>query len=384
MATEEQISKTLNQFSYKLYNLLAKDKNENFFISPYSISTALSMCYFGAQNETATQLRKLLHLETLNDQEILELNKTYISHLNDLGKDISLNTANKIYPLIGFNVKQEFIDSLGKNFFAEVQELDFSKNKESAKTINDWVSQKTVNKVNDLIDPSLLDADTRLVLVNAIYFKGNWLNRFDSAQTYKEDFHLGDGTTQKVDMMKLLDKKFVFKMNPCGLRARTCEFPYIGKRIAMTIILPHDNITLNDLESQLNMENLGEVLSHVPVDGKVFVYIPKFKVEYKSELSDELIKLGVTKPFDENEAEFSKITDNWRKLCISKVIHQAVVEVNEEGTEAAAASAVVMMKRMAIREFPPEEFKCNRPFLFIIHDKLHGGILFMGKYTKPL
>ena len=243
------------------------------------------MCYFGAENETASQLKKLLSLEDLNDEQILELNKTYISSLNNLGNGIALNTANKIYHQSGYSFKKVFIDSLEKYFFSEVHELNFSQNEESAKAINEWVSEKTVNKINDLVDPSLLSGDTKLVLINAIYFKGSWLNKFDSSETYEDDFHLDDVTTQKCEMMKLLDKKFIFKMNPGNLEANSCEFPYAGRSTAMTIILPHEGFSLSKIENELNTDILKEVISHDWHEGKVHVYLPKFKIEYKSDVS---------------------------------------------------------------------------------------------------
>ena len=256
----------------------------NFFVSLYSISTALSMCYVGAKNETAVQLKQLLNLEDLNDEQILDLNKTYISSLNNLGNEISLNTANKIYPSIEFNIKKEFIDLLEKHFFSEVQELEYSKNVESTKIINDWVSEKTVNKVNDILDPSNLDEHTKMVLVNAIYFKGSWLNKFDPSDTYEDDFHLDDDTTQKVNMMKLLNKGFSLKKNVAGLKADSCELPYAGESISMTIILPHEDVKLSEVESQLNPDILKEVLIHNSFLLKTYVYLPKFKIEYKSEV----------------------------------------------------------------------------------------------------
>jgi len=300
-----------------------------------------------------------------------------------LSKDVALNTANKIFPNKGFEVKKPFNDTLQKYFGVTSQQLEFAKSDESAKTINDWVAAQTKNKIQNLVPASYLSSMTRLVLVNAIYFKGNWKNQFDKAETYKEDFHLCDGSKKKVDMMKLITKKFKLRVNPNGIRVAMCEFPYVGDAVSMTIILPHEGIKIEEIEKQLNADTLSELLSTYCEMGKVFAFIPKFKLEYKSELSEHLKVMGIPLAFDPIKANFSGINDD-DSLSISKVVHQAFVEVNEEGAEAAAATAVMMNRRCApMHEFPPEEFKCDRPFIFVIHEKNTNGILFIGKYLKP-
>jgi len=376
------LSKSLNQFTFKLYEKLASGQKDNFFISPYSISAALSMCLIGARDGTAEEIKKLLGLSALSDTEIHKQTAEFEAVLKSLSGDVALNTANRIYPSIGFELKPEFSQTLKTHFNSGVQALDFVKSAESAKTINAWVAEQTKDNIKDLVPASLLDAMTRLILVNAIYFKGSWKNKFDSSLTYKEDFNLCDGSKVKVDMMKLTTKKFKLRTNPAGLKATMCEFPYVGDNVSMTIILPHEGIKIAEVEKQLTADTLTELLETYCEMGKVFAYIPKFKLEYKSELSGHLKSMGIPLAFDPAKANFSGISD-FEDLSITKVIHQAVVEVSEEGTEAAAATAVAMNKRCAVMEFPPEDFKCDRPFIFVIHEKKTNAILFIGKYLKP-
>lgn len=382
MSREVHTSK-INQFSFKLFEKLSKTKNENFFISPFSITTCLNMVLAGADTETANQLKTALNLNDLSSEQIFEMNHEYLLNLDkNLSDDVALNIANKIFQQDKFNLLDTYTNNLKKHFRSCSQSVNFVESEKSAKIINDWVEEETNKKIKNLISPDILDDLTRLVLINAIYFKAKWSHQFKKENTQKDDFFLKDGKASKVDMMKLTDKKFRFKMNPGGLKARSCELPYAGNSAAMTIILPHEEISIDEVESELNAEVLDKVFEHEPIPLlPVHVYLPSFKLEYKAELSDCLKSLGVTNAFD-NNADFSLMSNESRGLCISNVIHQAVVEVNEEGTEAAAATAAVMMKRSM--PIPPEEFRCNRPFIFVIHEKETNGILFMGKFMAPV
>lgn len=382
MSRENHTSK-INQFSFKLFEKLSKNKNENFFISPFSITTCLNMVLAGANTETAEQLKKALNISDLSSEEIFDMNREYLTNLDkNLSEDVSLNVANKVFQQEKFELLDSYINNLKKHFRSTGQSVNFAESVKSAKIINDWVEEETMKKIKNLVSPDVLNDLTRLVLINAIYFKAKWNHQFKKENTNKDDFYLKDGSVTKVDMMKLTDKKFRFKINPGGLKARTCELLYAGSSAAMTIILPHEEIPIDEVESQLDAETLSKVFEHEPIPLlPVHVYLPSFKLEYKTELSDCLKSLGVTDAFDVN-ADFSLMSSDCKGLCISNVIHQAVVEINEEGTEAAAATAAVMMKRSL--PLPPEEFKCNRPFLFVIHEKETNGILFMGKFMAPV
>jgi serpin B len=242
------------------------------------------MALSGARNETADQLKSLLSLSNHSNEQIFDMQSSYLKILSELNSSVALNVANKVYSKEGYVLKKEFTDNLAKYYESEAQLLNFGDAQGSAKTINDWVANKTNDKIKNLLSPDLFDELTRLVLVNAVYFKGKWLNPFDKANTYKEDFTLRDGSVQKVDMMKLLSKKFLFKINPAGLMACTCEIPYIGEKISMTIILPHEGIKIEDVEKNINHDILKEVFERNSRPGKVHLYLPRFKLDLKTEV----------------------------------------------------------------------------------------------------
>lgn len=373
-------SLALNNFCFKLFNSLSLGKDENFFISPFSISTALTMAYAGSRAQTATQLKQLLNLnEQLTNDQIFKTNGEYFRVLAEIRGQVELNVANKIFIANDFQLLEEFSKILADSFKSSVQTLDYSRGLEAARAINSFVEKQTVNKIKNLVSPSDLDSLTKLVLVNAIYFKGNWKHQFEKCQTHKDEFYIRNGSTKETEYMSLANKMFQFSNNPEGLKADVCQFLYEGDQVAMTVILPNEGVYIEEVEKQLSADLLRNVLEKPTIETKVLVYLPKFKLEFKTELADALIKLGAPDAFDSMKADFSGISDS-SDLFISKVIHQAVVEVNEEGTEAAAATSVIMQKRCMVMV---EEFRCNRPFIFLIHEKKSNGILFIGKFMKP-
>lgn len=321
---------------------------------------------------------------------------------------VTLKAANKIFVAGNLNLHEEFNSVMSRTFGSMSEQLDFSQSKQSAQSINSFVEEKTNKLVQDLIQPSDLDSLTRLVLVNAVYFKGDWKQPFDRGQTYSETFFSRNGVTIETEMMSITNKKFMLKNNPAGIRARTCELLYEEEKVAMTVILPDEGVHIEEIEAQLVTGNvLSGVLSQPEISKLVNVFIPKFKIEFRTEvyqsvinyqmliiflliydlndfkLSDSIIKMRAPYAFDSTKADFSGMASE-PGLFISKVVHKAVVDVNEEGTEAAAATGVVMMKRSLVMMEPPEDFRCNRPFLFVIHEKQSNGILFIGKYMKPI
>ena len=259
--------------------------DENFFISPFSILTAMTMCYVGARANTSKQLKELLNFESLNDHEILKLSEDLLNIVNTkLGTDVRLNVCNKIYLNVGFGVKKDFLDNITNIFHAEVQQVDYSDPVKSSQTINDWVASKTNNKIQNLISPDSINALVRLILVNAIYFKGNWLDKFDAQNTSPEDFNLADGSKVKVNTMKLHGKYFNVMYDIEGLDATFCKIPYAGEKISMTIILPNEGVSLNDVEKQMNSKMIHDVLGRKFYREKVNVHLPKFKMEYEIEV----------------------------------------------------------------------------------------------------
>lgn len=257
------------------------------FISPYSISIASLMCYFASRTETAKQLRELLGIGDLNDDDILKLNKEQVIDLNvnDDSQGLSLNTANKIFVNDRLEIKDDYVDLLKEHFRSEATRLNFSDKDNSIKLINDWVKEQTREKIPELLKPGSLNESSKLVLVNAVYFKAGWEVVFDSFNTEKDDFKLSNGQKIKVDMMKLKKKKFHYIENPAGLKAKACQLLYRGYRVLMTIILPNPDVSLNEIELNLTDDSLNELLSVHGSYVKINLHLPKFRMEYESEVS---------------------------------------------------------------------------------------------------
>ena len=342
------------------------------------------MCLAGANGDTAKQIKSLLNYLHLKNKEIHQHNQQLISNLNNLNGKVAFRVANKLYANKNGGLNQRYIAILEEFYKSEIEELDFSNSITSAEKINKWISDKTEEKIKDLISESLINIEVKALLVNAIYFKGNWVHKFDSKYTTNEKFYLYDGTEKSVQMMKLFNKRLKLKINPGDMNAVTCELLYIGHQIAMTIILPNEGVHIDEIESSLNSQVLSVIFADLNQNVKVNVFLPKFKFEQSIDLSDILSAMGAVDMFDALKANFTYMTKNQENLYISKVIHKAVIEVNEIGTEAAAASASIIVTRSAMfnNEPPPVDFICNRPFLFIIHEKFTDIVLFIGKYIN--
>jgi serpin B len=255
----------------------------NVFYSPYSIVAAMSMCAAGAKNNTEKQLKQVLNYAHLSNDDVHNGNLLLQQHLNSLGDNVSLNVANKIFQRNTYNVRQEFLDLLKKFYNGDVQGLDFSKASESAKTINNWVEAQTNKKIQNLVPESAISELTQLILVNAIYFRGNWEIKFNKNMTQTESFYMQDRTEKNVEMMGLAGKKFNFLYEPAGLKASACRLPYACNQISMTILLPHDDQNVSDIESKLDADVLKTVLSFQnPI--KLNVFVPKFKFEQQFEV----------------------------------------------------------------------------------------------------
>ena len=278
------LAKSLNTFSLKLTNQLTASTNENFFVSPFSILTALAMCYFGAKHETARQLKNLLDLNAFDDNErLLQEIHTFMTMLNE-GKNVTLNTANKIYPRLGYPLNNDFVDKIRNGFRGDIEELDYSKKEQAVKTINSWVEDQTAKKITNLISPDVINRETRLILVNAIYFKGSWTIPFEKAKTEKKNFNLLGGSVKQVDMMQLNGKSFKVHINPLGLECQTLELPYAGDKVAITIILPNKNVDLTTFQKSLQANHIHDLLKLKNIPRKVNVQLPKFKLEKQFEV----------------------------------------------------------------------------------------------------
>lgn len=374
----EEAVKGNNEFALEMYSELNKE-GKNLFFSPWSISSALAMTFEGAKGQTAKEMRTVLHFQE-ND---LERRSSFAKIFNSLNKENSeyqLSTANALWAQENYPFLENYINTTKKYYSAEFTNMDFkTKTEESRKIINLWVEEQTNNKIKDLIPAGTLNSMTRLVLTNAIYFKGDWATQFDKEKTKKQDFKVSETETVQVDMMSLKEGEEEFKYAENEL-LQIIELPYKGEELSMLVLLPKNS--MQEVESMLSTEKLAEWKDSMHKKD-VYVYFPKFKFETKYFIANNLKDMGMPTAFSMS-ADFSGMFDSEKikeKLFIAEVIHQAFVEVNEEGTEAAAATAVVMETTSAMPDYI--EFRADHPFIFLIQENSTGSILFMGKVVNP-
>jgi len=371
------VTKGNNIFAVALYGQL-RHQSGNLFFSPESISTALAMAYAGARGSTASEMGKTLHF-TLPPDKLHPAMGALLRDLNANHDGYRLSVANALWAQQGYTFLDDFLNLLKSDYDAGLNQVDFKGATEAARlTINQWVEQKTQDRIKDLLQPGALRPDTRLVLTNAIYFKGDWETQFDKAQTRNEDFHLSPAQTATVPLMHR-DGRFSYFD---GGTFQVLEIPYKSKELSMIVFLPKDAGGLAALEQSLNGSDLQQWLSKLVSVPKVIVTMPKFKMTRQFELGATLSAMGMPQAFHGN-ADFSGMTGH-RDFAISEVIHKAYVDVNEEGTEAAAATAVTM-RALAMRapEGPPPVFRADHPFVFMIRDNRSSSILFMGRLADP-
>lgn len=371
-----------NSFALDIYQSLHSE-NGNLILSPFSMSLALVMTYAGARGNTESQMADVLHFTEGQDKTHPAFNSLDLALENDpinLDKDqepLKLNIANGVWAEQTFSFLPEFLDTIALNYGAGVQLVDFVNNFENERVgINNWVSDKTEDRINDLLPDGSLNADTRMVLVNAIYFKADWSTQFDANSTHDADFHLLDGTEITTPTMN--DVRFgIPYVQGDGYQA--VELSYAGETAAMDIILP-DEGNFEAFESSFNKDIYDEILQGMGPSNSLTLSLPKFEFTKDFGLAAALSDMGMKDAFDRGAADFSGMTGK-KDLFISDVIHKAFVAVDEEGTEAAAATAVSMEAAGAM--MPETSFIADRPFIFIIRDTLNGQILFIGRVLNP-
>ena len=366
-----------SDFGFDLYQNL-KEEEGNLFFSPYSISTALAMTYAGARGQTEKEMAKVLHFSLEQEQLHSSFSnlQSYQNTIQNKGH-IKLSIANSLWAQKNYSFLDTFINLNKKYYGAGLNFVDFENQSETArKIINMWVEEETQQKIKELIKPGMIDPLTRLVLCNAIYFKGDWLNQFDKKRTMDADFYISHDSTIKVPMMRQ-KSKFKFKdFNEFS----AIELPYEGNDLSMVIFLPKKIDGLVEFENNFTNDSVKVWINELLVSYKseIFVSLPKFKTTCEFELSKMLSKMGMSSAFREGIADFSGMTGK-KNLFISKVIHKAFVDVNEEGTEAAAATAVVMKEIIST----PIKFQANHPFVFLIRENKTEDILFIGRIIDP-
>ena len=375
---QPEISKLVaanTDFAVDLYRELCKSEPSNIFFSPVSISLALAMAYLGACKKTAAEMKKTLKLTALSDEDVHEAYKEMNQVLHGDSSYI-LRTANRIFASKSYTFLQDFLDATKKFYNAEAQVLDFAGDAEgSRKTINSWVEDQTASKINNLLPEGSLDATTAMVLVNAIYFKGDWLDKFKAVFTKSRKFNVTAAYSVDVQMMNQ-EEDMPFGMNE-ELDCQIVELPYVERELSMFIILPNKVNGLGELEKKITSDVLQKLTSEMDIR-YVELSLPKFKLEHQFSVKDKLMARGMKDFFTAGKADLSKM-DGTKQLYASDVIHKAFIEVNEKGSEAAAATAVMI----AMCCIQGEVFNADHPFLFFIRDNRSKGILFMGRLANP-
>ncbi|XP_049443908.1 leukocyte elastase inhibitor [Epinephelus fuscoguttatus] len=376
------ISSSNTGFALDLFRTLSQtNPTGNIFVSPLSISSALAMVYLGAKGDTAAQMAKALSFSS--GEGVHADFQTLNADINSPSASYILKLANRLYGENTANFLPQFLEATQKYYQADLKAVDFIGAAEACRAeINDWVEEQTENKIKDLLKPGTVSAMTRLALVNAIYFKGNWKSRFDEANTKDMTFKVNQNENRTVQMMYQM-KKLPYNYIP-ELGLQILELPYIDEELSMFILLPEESTDGSDpllkLEIELTRERLDEWTNrdNMDIHSEIFVHLPKFKLEEDYELNEPLAKLGMTDVFCGAKADLSGMNGEGG-LFLSTVAHKAFVEVNEEGTEAAAATAGMVAFCM-LRE---EHFTADHPFLFFIRHNKTKSILFLGRFSSP-
>lgn len=352
-----------------LWSRLAEG-DDNVAISPYSVAVALAMTLNGAAGQTRSEMLEVLHADSA--QALNRGLNALTRHVESLAdRKVAVDAANQLFGQQGVPWEAAFLDVLARQYGAGMRAVDFESAAEAARrTVNAWVAERTHDKIPDILPADSVDALTRLVLVNALYFRAPWLEPFEKPLTEDGDFHLSDGRSVRVPMMHALLEQAA---GAAGDGWTAVRMPYVGGAVAMTIVLP-------DPDRDVDVATLPEILAS-PRPAGVDLTLPRWTYRTKAALKGALAGLGMPTAFDEVRADFTPMTDSDEQLLIDDVYHQVFIAVDEEGTEAAAATAVVNRTTSAI--MPDLSVVLDRPFLFVIHDVEHGTPLFLGRVGDP-
>ncbi len=374
------LSASNGRFAIDLYEQLAAAGEGNLFFSPYSITSALAMTWAGARGETASEMARVLHFSGTPETIHSAMHDFRVGLEATASKDsIDLSVANCLWGDRSHTFLPDFLSLTESAYGAGLEKVDFAGDAEGSRnTINRWVEDRTRGRITDLLAPGSVTGATRLVLTNAIYFKGRWNEPFQKDLTKDAPFHVTRSKDVTAPMMHAMTKARYAKAGEAGLLL----LPYQGEHLSMAILLPDRTDGLAAIESGITWEKLDGWINDAS-SREVQLSLPRFRTTSSFSLGETLEKMGMPSAFDPGKADFSG-TDGKRDLCISLVVHKAFVEVTEEGTEAAAATGAVEMLT-SVREVPkPVTFIVDHPFLFLIRDNATGTILFMGRITNPL
>jgi serine protease inhibitor len=362
-----------NDFGFKIFQKLhSHDPAENLFISPTSIATALTMALNGAQGETAAEMKRMLELNNLSLEEVNAAYQAMLPTLPALDYQVDLNIANSLWYRRDFPVKQSFLDLNQEYFKSQVSPLDFD-DPAAKDIINGWVDNQTKGLINSIVDE--IPQEAIMYLINAIYFKGNWRKSFDPEKTYSAPFVRNDASEVPVQMMDFGGT--VSLPLYVAERCYVVDLAYGDSVYSMTLIVPREGYTVADVISQLDGQSWKQWLAGLEVQ-ELLLQMPKFKMEYEQNLNRALQELGMTSAFNPRMADFSNIAE--AELSISQVRHKSFVEVDEQGTKAAAVTSIEIVLT-SLPSYPT--IILNRPFLFAIRENQAGNVLFLGKMMDP-
>ena len=361
-------------FSCALYNVMKEQ--ENLIMSPFSISCVVAMVSTGARGNTLQQIQSAFFFKSNHS---LQIGYQQIIPAIRSTDNFIMETANTIFAMEDFSLLPEYEEILTRNFHSSIQRVDFGDTVVSARMINNWVEEVTREKIKNLITKKMLSSDTRMVLISALYIKADWETKFDHKRTSEEDFFVSPAITVKSQMMK---KKGDFLWaNLETLACTMVELPYTGGRIVLQVLLPNEKHKIGEVEEKLMNHRIQELFEDASNYETVDIQLPKFKLEQTINLKNHLVTLGVKDMFMPGLADFSGI-DGTRQLCVSRVLQKAYFEITEDGTEAAAATAVIMFGLCA-QPPPSKQFVANHPFIFFMRDRTTDMLLFTGKMANP-
>ncbi|MBK5251730.1 MAG: serpin family protein [Peptostreptococcaceae bacterium] len=361
----------MTSFAFDMFRELNREeKGENIFISPLSIVAALTMTYNGSGGETREEMKSVLGYEIFSDETANDSFENLLPYLMQADEKTIIDISNSIWYREGEAIGENFLELNKRVFDASIESIDFQK-PDSADIINRWIEDATKGKITKMIEPPI-SPDVVMYLINAVYFKGEWTNAFDEKRTYETKFTEESGTQKTVEMMS--NKTTVDFGETKDFKI--ARLPYGNEKLSMYFVLPEGGQTVDDLIESLDADRWEKMKESIWETENIILGIPKFKMDYGiKKLNDTLISMGMKKAFGA-EADFSGIRDD---IFISRVLHKAVIEVNEKGSEAAAVTVVEILESAAVED--PAMFVADRPFVFMIADDVHGDILFMGKYV---
>ncbi|XP_070610240.1 neuroserpin [Erythrolamprus reginae] len=373
---------TIAEFSVNVYNQLrARGEDENIIFSPLGIAITMGMVELGAHGSTLKEIQHSMGYEGLKNGEEF----VFLKELSDMAATDNshyvMKLANSLYVQNGYHVNDKFLQLLKKYFKAEVEVVDFTQNIAVASYINKWVENHTNNMIKDFVSARDFSALTRLAIVNAIYFKGNWRSQFRPENTRTFSFTKDDESEVQIPMMyqqgEFYYGEFSDGSNEAGGIYQVLEIPYEGDEFSMMIVLSRQEVPLATLEPLVKAQLIEEWATSVKKQ-KVEVYLPRFTIEQEIDLKDALKGVGITEVFSQS-ADLTAMSDN-KELYLSKAVHKSILEVNEEGSEAAAASGMIAISRMAVL-YP--QIIVDHPFFFVVRNRITGTIIFMGRVMHP-